>query len=330
MYFSMVYLIKTGKDTYFNMNFINNYKKKEGLLSKNFLKVLLLILAVGNLGALFIFDYSIPGVNSSSSNAGLSDNQTTTNSLSKDDSSADSLTINLPEGKMTYDGSGSFDLSDGVIVTDASGNVVDNKIFTSIKTGDSIRNKIVEYSVEDSDGNIFTATRDLELSSSYHGPSIEVFGDIPLLTYDELNNISRLLIDSGLIKGDDGFGKDITSTVTSSVKSEDPASGSAIVTLSAVNMFNDTFSLDVTVQYAPDGPILKLTTNRVTINKGESFDALRYVEYARDENGQSLSSRIRVSGSVDINTPGEYSIEIYATNYEGLKTPVQTLKVTVK
>lgn len=331
------YSAKHRKDFKNNMRVYNHSKSNGGHFFKTFFQIILFFLASGNLIALFVFNYNLPGlqkITGPSYAAGTNTTIASPESLettNKNENFTDtSLTINVPDGILSYNGIGTLDLAEGVTVTDTSGNLVDCDIFTSIKAGASSKNKIIEYSVEDADGNRITAERTLKLGDNYHGPSIEVNGDIPTLTKEELNHITTLLIDSNLLKGDDGFGQDITSSITASVKSTDNLNGSSIVTLNVVNMLNDTVSKDISVSVEIDGPILKLSTNRVTINRGSRFDALRYVEFARDKNGQSLSSRIRVSGSVDTNTPGEYSVEIYATDYDGVKTPVQTLKVTVE
>lgn len=296
----------------------------------SFLKWLITILAVGNLIFLFVFDYQIPGfLRLPFLSAGSAVEETEGSETETTDSAL--IRINVPSQALSYDGSGKLDLMDGISVTDANGTEQsDIKIFSSIKAGSSRREKIIEYSATDANGTRVTAERTLTLAGSYAGPSIEILGDMPSVMEDELPSLASRLASDGLMKADDGFGKDVTSSVISSVKSEADDSGSCTVTLSIVNLVNDTYSLDVNISTHISGPVLRLTKDKVTLNVGETFNFFDYIAAAQDEEGNSLFESISMRGSVDTSTPGEYTLEFYCTDSSGTTSPVKKLTVTVK
>ena len=305
-----------------------------------FFKWLIVALAAGNLIFLFVFNYQLPGfirLPFAGSDADGSDTSSQTSSESTDvDTSTDTNTATLqivvPEGTLTYDGTGTLNLMDGISVTDASGNEqTDIQVFSTIKAGDSWREKIIEYSVTDTSGNRSTAQRPLQLGENYTGPTIEIRGDIPDLRAEDLPVLVSLLIDKNLLYANDGFGQDISGAVTSSVESSADASGNTTVTLSLTNMVNDSYSIDVTVHTgATSGPVMKLTTNNVVLNVGAAFSFYDYIQTAQDEDGNDLYSRITVNGAVDTSTPGTYTLEIFCTDTEGNKSNTETLTVTVR
>lgn len=294
-----------------------------------FLKWVCILLATGNLIFLFLFDYQIPGFHHFSPSA----NSTVTESDASETESANNATIKLevPFQKMEYDGTEELNLMDGVSVIDMSGIArKDIQVFVYIKTGSSRKEKIIEYSATDDEGHRVTAERKLSLKGSYSGPTIDVLGDMPSIMEGDLDSLVPLLTADNLIKADDGFDNDVTSAVTASVKSEANDSGDCIVTLSITNFLNDTYSTDVMVSTQIDGPMLKLTTDKVTLNAGDSFSFYEYIAAAQDEEGNSLFESISIKGSVDTSTPGEYVLEFYCTDSNGATSPTKKLTVIVK
>ncbi len=288
------------------------------------LKGLIVLAAVGNLALLFLFDYQIPFLHSGTVETESEHDETDTAGLAL-------LQLFVPSKPIEYDGTGKLDLMDGVVVRDLFGIEQSGvKVFSTLKSGSSRTEKIVEYSVTDENGTRITAERTLRLSSNYIGPNIEILGTIPDIEEEELDNIVALLTSENLIFANDGFGSDVTSSITSTVKSQANVSDDSVVTLSIVNMLNDSFSTDVIVHTQPDGPVLKLTTDKVTISVGDSFSFYEYIAKAEDEEGNSLFNSISMNGSVDPYTPGEYVLEFYCTDSNGTSSPVKRLTVTVK
>lgn len=299
----------------------------------NFLRFLFkwicILLAIGNLLFLFLFDYQIPDFLRPyfSSDPILEE----TEAIEAETAVDPTITIEVPSHKLEYDGSDDLDLMDGVSVIDISGIArKEIQVFVSMKAGNTRKEKIIEYSATDENGNRVTAERKLSLIGSYSGPFIEILGEMPSVMDDELPSLASLLADEGLIRAEDGFGRDVTTSVTSSIKSEDTESGECIVTLSITNMLNDTYSTEVTVSTQFDGPMLKLTTDKITLNTGDSFSFYEYIAAAQDEDGNSLFESISMKGSVDTYTPGEYVLEFYCTDASGTPSPSKKLTVIVK
>lgn len=298
------------------------------------LKGVIALLALGNLVLLFVFDYRIPGFSlpdrfTSSTPAPSSEQPST--SVETESSGSSALKIVVPSEALSYDGTDELDLAKGVSVQDASGaERKDIKLFSTIKAGNARNEKVIEYSATDENGNRITAERKLTLGSNYAGPSIHVEEDLPNLSEEELPNLVSKLIEDNLISADDGFGQDITSAVTSTVKSEEDESGDCAVTLQVVNMLNDSYSADVTIHTRTSGPVLKLTTDAVTLNVGDTFSFYEYIAAAQDENGNDLYGNIRMDGSVDTSTPGDYVLEFYCVDDQGNVSPKKKLTVTVQ
>lgn len=298
------------------------------------IKALIVALALGNLIFLFVFNYQLPGFLRFSSKKETSsqeseDLQTATDENDTTSSAESSWTIQVPSEALNYDGTTELNLDDGVTVLDASGTEQNVDVFTTIMAGESAGKKIVEYSVTDADGNRITARRDLILSN-YSGPSITLLGEIPEMESEEVPNLITHLTSSQLLFANDGFGNDITSSTTAAITNEDDENGEYTVTLSITNMFNDTFSTEVVVNIPTSGPVIKLNTSEVTLKVGENFSFYKYIEYARDEEGNSLSGNISMQGSVDTSTPGTYELEFYCSDSKGNISPRKKLTVIVE
>ena len=119
-------------------------------------------------------------------------------------------------------------------------------------------------------------------------------------------------------------------SITPSVKTDADESGACVVTLSVTNLLNDTYAADITVATQTSGPVLRLTTDKVTLKVGDSFSFFDYIAAAEDENGNSLFRSISMNGSVDTSTPGTYTLEFYCTDDNGVPSPTKTLTVVVE
>lgn len=300
-------------------------------------KGIIALLALANLVYLFVFNYRLPGFAAAllPSASPAAAPTVPVPAETEKSSAVRALQINVPESPLYYDGSQSLDLVSGVTVTAASGAELGlSDLFTTVKTGSSPYEKVIEYSYRDASGNRASAQRILTLPITYGGPRI-TFSDAPLpdLSEDDLDDIAELLADEEILQADDGFGQDITSSVTADAGSVD-AAGECTVTFSVTNMLNDSCSAKMTVQLSDalptSGPVLTLSTDEITINVGDSFQFFDYIERAEDEDGTSLYQNISVNGSVDTSTAGTYQLEIYCMNSAGEISPTRTLTVHVE
>lgn len=295
-----------------------------------YVKYIIALLAVINLIALFLFEYRLPFFSSKASEPAASSSAT--------DFSADipasldgSLHISVPEDPLYYDGTSDLPLlADAVVIDDAGMEQPDYTISAEISAGASAWEKIITYSINGADGSTVSAERAMILPDNYTGPTIELFGSMPVVSPESIDELTDILASAGLIQALDGFGNDITSDITVFVKSTDSSTDTAVVTLTVINSVSDSVSIDVTVPTAQHGPTVKLNTNRVTLSVGDDFSIYSYIESALAEDGTDLSGRISVEGTVDTSTAGEYTLEFFCSDTDGNVSPREALTVIVE
>lgn len=293
--------------------------KIKTIISK--LKIIIIVLAVLNLIALFVFEYKLPSFLSVP-------NKTPPATATPVVTENSDYKIVFDNDTITYDGTGEFDLLTGVSVSSPDGSIQNDQLFVHIKTGDTLTEKEIIYSVDTPAGQI-SETRKLILKN-YTGPSIILPETLPKLEESNLDTLLASLMADDSFHANDGFGKELSSQVTVDY-TIDPGNPSVVhYTLSLTNIFNDAVSLPVDINISSNRPSLVLSTNAVTISKNTSFQPMEYVEEALDINGNSCYNRIRIDGSVDITTPGVYNITYTCTDTNGNTSHPQQLKVTVE
>ncbi len=332
------------------------------------LKWVLVILAVGNLIALFVFDYQIPGLSRLFSSGSSEETAAAVSS-----SGTGRLTIEVPDGDLTYSGSGELDLTEGVKVLDENGEESDAKLTYVVYDGSSANEKRIEYSASDASGTIVTASRRLKITGQYSGPTIEIESSLPTFESSDLEMIAEVMIDRNLITAYDGLGNNITDSITAMAQ-PGAGSNSYIVTFTATNELGDSGTAIATIMVSDDdsedadgssdedgdsdsdsssdedggsdsddsgssssddeededGPVIRLSTDEVTISAGSSFNALEYVTTAQDADGSDLFGNISIDGSVDTDTPGTYTLRFFVTNSAGEFSRVKTMTVYVE
>lgn len=77
-------------------------------------------------------------------------------------------------------------------------------------------------------------------------------------------------------------------------------------------------------------PKVTMIQNAATLKVGETFNVLRYVESAVDGAGNSLTRSLHVDGTYDMETAGEYQLQIYAIDGAGVRSAVETFTLTVE
>lgn len=296
-------------------------KKKENTFSK-VMKIILTIIALLNLAALFLFHYELPGFLSAAGNEPSDEARETTAPAAG--ASASGYSFQFDTDPLVYDGQTGLDLLSGVTLVSSDGQTSDAEIYAQIMSGDSLSRKTIEYSADTENGQV-TASRGLELSA-YAGPSISLPEELPDLEESQIDSVLSLL--SGLY-ADDGYGNDITDSVTASyTMGED---GMTLhYTFSVTNLFNDTATAAADLSLTASKPVIRLTDTAVTIPAGSSFEPLAYVDSAVDVDGSSLSHRIYIRGSVDTETPGIYTLTYTATSEDGTASDPRELTVTVQ
>ena len=172
---------------------------------------------------------------------------------------------------------------------------------------------------------------DSEIGESSGVPSISFKEPLPTLNSDDLPRIAGTLADLGYISADDGYGNDITDQITADYKEDASDSSSYSVTFSVTNRAGKTVSetRTITVQ-AGTKPILELTEESITLPVGANFYYMSYIKTARDVDGQSLDTRISISGVVDTSTRGTYELEYSTISRVTNERVSKTLKIRVE
>ncbi|SHI81849.1 immunoglobulin-like domain-containing protein [Parasporobacterium paucivorans] len=75
-------------------------------------------------------------------------------------------------------------------------------------------------------------------------------------------------------------------------------------------------------------PVITLNTNQVSINAGEGFNAIDYVESAVDDVDDAWRN-IQIAGQYNVNIPGEYTLTYYIVDSEGNRSNEEKVILTV-
>lgn len=288
------------------------------------LKLVVVVFAVINLAVLFLFDYRLPGRSGSDKSTAAPAQEVSVTRAETDSG----YTIQIDSDTLTYDGSGPLNLLDGVSLVDSDGKASGNDIFAHIKTGDSLSEKIIEYTADTADGRV-TATRALTLEN-YTGPSIQLPDRLPQIEDGQLGDILNYMPSDGSFFADDGFGNDITSAVSASYTTDTNDANIIHYVFTVTNSYNDTTSVSADLSLNPSKPLLTLTEEELTIELHSSFSPLKYVASAQDVDGTPLSNRIQIQGEVDTDTAGQYVLTYFVTSPSGESSAKKELKVTVR
>ncbi len=254
------------------------------------------------------------------------DSYTSSNNKRQNNSNSSKASITFSEEEIYYDGNGDLNLMEGVTAIDHDGSDALEKVFVEIKTNKNIKEKILRYSLVDCNGIKVYGERRLYLEN-YTGPKINVRA-ITLNSQEDLEKLTDILIEEEAIFGDNGYGKDITASISYDYTIEDDETYK--VTFILTNEFNDIYSCAEYFEVLSQGPTLALKESSVILNAGEYFNPGDYIHYAWDPVNGDIKDIVRIEGEVDTRTPGEYYVSYFVENSRGERSVTRVLKVTVK
>ena len=310
------------------------------------LKVLVALAAVGNLVALFVFQYQTPSWLRRGEPAAVEELEPA-EPVSDDGAPEESETVlsvnegpngehlSIPVIPFNYSGEEELDILalDGVYLLGGDGQQIKGAdIQYEILPGESRLEKIVRYSVELESGDVLTVERAMKLTSRYTGPIIALLGNLPGIDPSKADSFVERLGNLGVISADDGFGNDMTYDVVAEfdgLSDEEPDAG---MTLHLENQIHDTFDMELTVHVLDySGIVLVLTDYNITLTEGDDFEPMDYVKYAHDVDGSDMMDRVQLSNHVDPYTPGEYYVCYWVWNDEHTAhSPDRYMYVTVE
>ena len=236
------------------------------------------------------------------------------------DEYADAFTFDPEE--LSYDGTGELDLLEGVTLEGYSAQELKSIVFTRIKKGESLSEKVIEYTVETEKGKM-RSTRPLKLNN-YNGPKVHIPDDLPEVTRKDIEHFGDLLATKSDYAVDDGFGKDVRDHAEIDYEEDAKESDKVHYAVSFGNMFgdNDVAKVDVSLSGVP--AYIALTESEVTINEGDDFNPEDYVARAELADGKEAFEIILYSGDVNTGKEGTYEVE-YDLEGETLKLIVNVV-----
>lgn len=252
---------------------------------------------------------------------------TVTETIAQDDGY--SITIDVPIASLYYENIDGFNYMQDVSAMDTDGNDVTSEVQYSIKAGNSIGNKKIEYFIVRDGISVCSAERDF-IINDYSGPDITFSSDVTLHA-TEAQDLMGKLLELGVISATDGLGNDITSTIAYSSDVALNTAGTYPVKFTVTNMFNDTYSFvyDIGITGSTTEPVVALTATTITLPLGAEFNWRTYLDYATDPVEGDLSSRIYIKNNINNLVPGIYTVSYTATNSQGVSSAPAELTVVV-
>lgn len=286
------------------------------------LKIIVSVLSVACLIYIFVIDDYVGLFERSVPAASL---------ITESESAAGSLdiTLNVPSSSLYYENTKDFDFMQDVSATDAEGNDITGQVQYTVKSGDSLEHKKIEYFITVNGATACSAERDF-IISDYKGPSITVTPDI-IVHATETQDLINTLRSLDAISATDGLGNDITEAVTYTSDTALNTAGKYPVRFTVTNSFNDSYSLlyEIEIKGSTTDPVIALTTSSVTLPIGTEFNWRNYLDYASDPTDGDISNRIYIKGNVDIWVPGVYTVTYTATNNSGVSSEPAELMVII-
>ena len=221
---------------------------------------------------------------------------------------------------LVYDGTGELDLLEGVTLEGYNEEQLKKMVYIRISTGDSLSEKIIEYTADTDDGRV-RSMRNL-LLRNYNGPSIVLPDEMPTVTMGTVDHIKDLMPEGKTYRVDDGFGNDAREHVQIDAARSPVNSSEVNYTFILENAFGDrtVAKADATISDAPATIIL--TDTVITIRTSDYFDPYMYVQSATTADGDSAMDEV-ICDEIDTSAAGEYIV-----NYE-LRGQTASLRVTV-
>lgn len=219
---------------------------------------------------------------------------------------------------------GSRDIAQYISATDNVDGDVTPFIETNQKLDTSkLGSQTISLSVSDNVGNTTEKTYEFYVSDT----------TAPTLSY---KNGKTVTVDYGSkfnyanhVSISDNFDKKVTSVkVDGTVNTKEISSSTLNITATDSSGNESKGTLKVNVKDI-SAPSINLSKSSVTITQGKSFNAKSYLKSATDNKDGSVTSHVKISGSVNTDKAGKYTVTYTVTDKAG-NTAKKTLKVTVE
>ena len=288
------------------------------------IKILISIIAIGNLVWFLVFDYKNPFIPVK--------NNDKENLLTESNEDKEGYYLKIPLNSLKYNGIGEFDPLKDVYVVDEKGVRIDSAEITyTIKPRieNNLREKLIEY-----EAVVFNETlygkRDLSLGVDYTGPSIFVKRALPYCKEGGLVIYTEILKKGDYLEVLDGFKNDIKDDIEVTLKNYNKEEELAIITISVTNIYQDSYSIDYQIPMNDTGIVLILDNDKVIVDYGSTFDIKKYIDQCYFETeSNSLLDKVLYKGEVNTNKAGKYNIVVFVQTEGGISSIERPLEVIV-
>jgi cell wall-associated NlpC family hydrolase len=114
----------------------------------------------------------------------------------------------------------------------------------------------------------------------------------------------------------DNYDKDVTIKLDGTIDSK--KDGEQTVTLTATDQSNNQSSQKITVEVTDiSAPKITLSSSKVTIKEGQSFNSKKYLTSAIDNKDGDLTSKVSIDGKVNTDKAGTYTVTYKVSDTEG-------------
>lgn len=235
-------------------------------------------------------------------------------------------TIKLDSSSLVY--KNGVDFMEGVTATDEDGKDLTQYVTVSCKPTNDIHKKLLTYSLNLSGYEIKSVEMQLIVGDEYKGPSIKQSSEKFEIPLNKIGSLSAEIAKSNAVETDDGFGG--SCAISAQIDSPDITVGDYVATVTAQNIFGDTASIKmvVTVTEKADS-IIKLKASSVSLNKGDAFNPIDYVDGAIHNEYGDITSQVVAVNTVDTITSGTYTVEYRIKGIKELENEKAYLYVTV-
>lgn len=214
--------------------------------------------------------------------------------------------ISVPQEEITYvAGTDTSALLNGVTAQDdRDGDVTDTVTIESIIPNADQTGASVVYVAKDSKNNVTKETRTILYSTDANQAAAQAAAEQVAADQAAQDQAAAEQVAQG-----DAAGESAQTTDDGAAQNE-----AAIAALSA------------------ESPRFYLTQYSVEVERGADLNELSYVQEISDDKDSrdELYQGIQISGEVDTNTPGEYTLEYHVVDSDGNNSNAAQLKVTVK
>ena len=221
---------------------------------------------------------------------------------------------------LIYDGTGDIDFLQGVTLEGYNEEQLKKMVYIRISTGDSLSEKIIEYTADTDDGRV-RSMRNL-LLRNYNGPSIVLPDEMPTVTMGTVDHIKDLMPEGKTYRVDDGFGNDAREHVQIDAARSPMNSSEVNYTFILENAFGDrtVAKADAIISDVP--ATIVLTDTSVTVKTGGHFDPYDFILSATAADGSLIMGEV-LCDELDTSIPGDYLV-----TYE-LRGQTASLQLTV-